>query len=149
PKRHDDWLVIPNLWGGIVGRPGMLKSPAIAEALRPLELLEAEARARFQEESNMYGAELELYRAQREALKRDIALQSEGKVPSDPEHLRQLFSELQEPRPAVWRRYKTNDATIEKMSALLAENPRGLLLVRDELTGLLRCWRREGRDRSF
>ena len=20
PKRHDDWLVIPNLWGGIVGR---------------------------------------------------------------------------------------------------------------------------------
>lgn len=43
PKRHDDWLVIPNLWGGIVGQPGMLKSPAIAEALRPLGRLEAEA----------------------------------------------------------------------------------------------------------
>src|SRR5262245_506039 len=39
PKRHDDWLVIPNLWGGVVGRPGMLKSPAIAEAVRPLECL--------------------------------------------------------------------------------------------------------------
>src|SRR5262245_4226888 len=43
PKRHDDWLVIPNLWGGIVGQPGMLKSPAIAEALRPLGRLAAEA----------------------------------------------------------------------------------------------------------
>ena len=23
--RHDDWLVVPNLWGVIVGRPGVLK----------------------------------------------------------------------------------------------------------------------------
>ena len=21
PKRHDDWLVVPNLWGAVVGRP--------------------------------------------------------------------------------------------------------------------------------
>lgn len=26
PKQKDNWLVIPNLWGGIVGRPGMLKN---------------------------------------------------------------------------------------------------------------------------
>jgi putative DNA primase/helicase len=149
PKRHDDWLVIPNLWGGIVGRPGMLKSPAIAEAFRPLEHLEAEARARFEHESKIYEAQLELYRAQRGSLKRDMALMTERKATLGPDHFPQRFSELQEPHPAVWRRYKTNDATIEKMSALLAENPRGLLLVRDELTGLLRCWKREGPDRSF
>jgi hypothetical protein len=63
PKRHDDWLVIPNLWGGIVGRPGMLKSPAIAEAFRPLERLEAEALVRYEQESKIYGAELDLHRA--------------------------------------------------------------------------------------
>ena len=32
PKRQDDWLVVPNLWGVIVGRPGVLKSPAQQEA---------------------------------------------------------------------------------------------------------------------
>ena len=30
PKQKDDWIVIPNLWGGGVGRPGIvLKNPAI------------------------------------------------------------------------------------------------------------------------
>lgn len=33
PKKNDDWLVIPNLWGSVVGRPGMLKTPAISEAM--------------------------------------------------------------------------------------------------------------------
>ncbi len=36
PKRQDDWLVTPNLWGAVIGRPGVLKSPAIKEALNPL-----------------------------------------------------------------------------------------------------------------
>src|SRR4051794_23274445 len=26
PKRTDDWLVVPNLWGAVVGRPGLLKT---------------------------------------------------------------------------------------------------------------------------
>ena len=38
PKRRDDWTVIPNLFGGIVGRPGLLKTPALQEACRPLNL---------------------------------------------------------------------------------------------------------------
>ena len=43
PKRHDNWLVIPNLWGAAVGPPGIQKSPAIEEALRPLKRLVADA----------------------------------------------------------------------------------------------------------
>ena len=26
PKRQDDWQVVPNLWGAIVGRPGVMKA---------------------------------------------------------------------------------------------------------------------------
>ena len=33
PKRQDDWAVVPNLWGLAVGPPGLMKSPALAEAL--------------------------------------------------------------------------------------------------------------------
>src|SRR5207249_2952704 len=43
PKRRDDWLVIPNLWGAIVGPPGIQKSPPVAEAMLPLNRLVAEA----------------------------------------------------------------------------------------------------------
>jgi putative DNA primase/helicase len=41
PKRHDDWLVVPNLWGLIVGPPAFLKSPMLHEVLKPLARLEA------------------------------------------------------------------------------------------------------------
>ena len=43
PKRHDDWKVVPNLWGAIVGPPGSLKTPAIDEVCRPLKKMAAEA----------------------------------------------------------------------------------------------------------
>src|SRR5690606_38957456 len=43
PKAHDDWLVVPNLWGGIVGLPSAKKSPEISAAMRPVERLIARA----------------------------------------------------------------------------------------------------------
>ncbi len=41
PKARDDWQVVPNLWGAVVGRPGVKKSPALSEALKPLNRLQA------------------------------------------------------------------------------------------------------------
>ena len=45
PKRLDSWYEAANLWGAIVGSPGVLKSPALNEALRPLRELESKAAA--------------------------------------------------------------------------------------------------------
>jgi len=55
------------------------------------------------------------------------------------------------PTPPILRRYKTNDSTVEKLGELLRENPAGLLILRDELVGLIANWEREGRegDRAF
>ena len=44
PKQQDDWDVVPNLWGGIVGPPSMMKTPALNEAVnKTLGRLEAAA----------------------------------------------------------------------------------------------------------
>ncbi|OGT57591.1 MAG: hypothetical protein A3F14_05565 [Gammaproteobacteria bacterium RIFCSPHIGHO2_12_FULL_43_28] len=158
PKQHDDWLVIPNLWGGLVGHPGKLKSPAVAEALHPLGQLEAAAKKAFDAEFASYLADMELYKAGREALKDALvksskqALQRKSSTNDfDTLSLKEKLMQVKEPLKPIWKRYKTNDATIEKLSELLAENPRGLLLYRDELVGLLSSWDREGRegDRAF
>ena len=43
PKARDSWLIVPNLWGGIVGDPSAKKSPAWGAALKPLDRLIAKA----------------------------------------------------------------------------------------------------------
>jgi len=151
PKRKDDWLVVPNLWGGVVGRPGTMKTPALQEALKPLAKLEAEAKRQFDEAMKDYEAEKEIYKAQKEALKNEMLQAAKGKSERPLEDIKLQYLSLEKPQPPTWRRYKTNDATIEKMAELLQENPRGILLFRDELIGLLTSWDKEGRepDRAF
>jgi hypothetical protein len=62
--------------------------------------------------------------------------------------LKELEQDSQEPQE---RRFKTNDATIEKLVELLQQNPRGILYYRDELVGLFRRMETQGReqDRAF
>jgi hypothetical protein len=103
-------------------------------------------------------AGIELYKAEREALKDALlksskqALQRKSSMNNiDALSLKEKLMQSKEPAKPIWKRYKTNDATIEKLSELLAQNPRGLLLYRDELVGLLSGWDREGRegDRAY
>lgn len=158
PKQKDDWLVIPNLWGGVVGRPGMLKTPAISEVMRFINALESEAKQEFDGSAADYYAESEFLKAEKEAIK-SAMLKAQKQMLNkktqngvyDAQDLRNKLAQIHEPDKPIWKRYKTNDATIEKLSELLADNPRGLLLYRDELIGLLASWEQDGRegDRSF
>ena len=44
PKRHDTgWVEVPNIWGAVVGRPGFMKSTALAKVLAPLKKLKWDA----------------------------------------------------------------------------------------------------------
>ncbi|MGB5833435.1 MAG: DUF3987 domain-containing protein, partial [Thiohalocapsa sp.] len=56
PKARDDWTVVPNLWGGIIGRPSLVKCPALAEPMRMIDALEANARDEHQEAEREYRA---------------------------------------------------------------------------------------------
>jgi len=62
PQIKTDWVEIPNLWGAFIGRPGMLKSPAMNEALRPLHHLEHEAAEANELARQTYAADLEAYK---------------------------------------------------------------------------------------
>ena len=148
PKRLDDWIVIPNLWGGAIARPSvLLKTPALEQALSPLRLLEKSAKDAYDAEADIYDAELAAYKAKRDALQNDMKKAYGGKGElSDFEDAKESFKSLEKPETPTWKRYKTNDATIEKMAVLLSENPRGILLYRDELVGLLSAWEKEGNE---
>ena len=151
PKQKDDWLVIPNLWGAVVGRPSMLKTPTLNEALKPLVRLEAEAKENLDKSIKSYEMDLLEYQARKEGLRAEMKKAAVGKGKKTMESIKEELSQLEEPEQPTMHRYKTNDATIEKLSELLNENPHGLLLFRDELVGLLASWDKPGResDRAF
>lgn len=142
PEPTTRWEAVPNLWGAIVARPGTMKSHALGAALNPISRLASSAR-------DAHEAAAEKNRAKMIRLKGRLAALGRQKDASEDEittTLRQI-DELQCPE----RRYRTNDPTVEKLGELLRENPRGLLLVRDELTGWLRTLDKPGRegDREF
>ena len=67
PKALDSWTVVPNVWGCIIGRPGTMKSPAVAEALHPLRRLEAQAREEYEAEKSEYETQAELAKLRKDA----------------------------------------------------------------------------------
>lgn len=154
PKRHDNWLKVPNLWGAIVARPGYFKSPTIAEAIRPLEKLSDRARKVIEDNQHQNKANQMFISMQLEALKESIKKAIKEDAGEYIDQLKNQVAELERDAEAlktVERRYKTNDATVEKMARLLNENPNGLLLLRDELNGWLQILNKAGRegDREF
>jgi putative DNA primase/helicase len=145
PKVHDTWTVIANLWGAIVGRPGMLKSPVISEVFAPLKALEQSAAERHELEMLQWKASEMVQKAAEKIVADKInkALKGGGNTEAEAIARQHLMDERQSP---VRQRYITTDPTVEKLAVLFAENPRGILYLRDELMGWLRNMEREGRD---
>jgi hypothetical protein len=72
PKRNDDWTVIPNLWGGLVGLPASMKTPTLNQILRPVKRLAAEARERHEEALKEHELDMMVVSAERAALKKEL-----------------------------------------------------------------------------
>jgi putative DNA primase/helicase len=144
PKRKDDWVVIPNLWGAVVGRPGVMKSPALSEVLRPLDRMAKIALDEYQNAKKDFDANKELqeiFYGLRKAKAKE-----EAKNGNKDAALKELQSDDGIGSPPVLRRYKITDATVEALGEILIDNPLGTLAYRDELNGLLRSLDKEGQE---
>jgi 5S rRNA maturation endonuclease (ribonuclease M5) len=152
PKRLDDWEVIPNVWGACIGRPSVvLKSPSMNEATKLLDRLQADYGERYEQEKA--GAEFDglATKAMLDDVKSQLSSKAKGKGkdravnPDDLQKLKADYVELaQNATPEPTRRlFKTNETSIQSMTVLQSQNPRGILVFRDELIALLVKWDRE------
>jgi len=148
PKARDSWLIVPNLWGGIVGDPSAKKSPAWGVALKPLDRLIAKALEEHRAALAEYETAKVVFDAQKDAIQGRIKEAAKKPSKGDPAAIaRELRAHGEQgPDAPTLRRYKTNDSTVEKLGELLRDNPAGLLVLRDELVGLIATWEREGRE---
>ncbi len=133
PKQKDgSWIVYPAVWGGIVGPPGSLKTPAMNEALRPLLHLEEQAGSTYKLAYATYAAQKQAYDLQINQLNK-AAKKGLGPLPP-------------EPVKPVHTRYVVYDTTYQKLGEILADNPYGVLALADELSGLLQSLDAPGQE---
>jgi hypothetical protein len=138
PQSETPWVEVPNLWGMIVARPGALKSPALQAALAPLTRIEARATGHYRAAQALHELALDRFKAERNA--REAAFRKQ--LAADP-NAAVDFPEVSLPSPPTRRRYLVHDTTHEALGIILADNPAGVLVFRDELISLLKPLDRE------
>ena len=138
PQELTDWVEVPNLWGGIVGRPSVMKSPTMAAAYTPVRKLEALADTAYLKAKKSYEKAVEIYNLTKkvamESTKADMkdALKEGKEMPSAPD------LNIPEPEAPLRKRYLIEDATYEKAGVIMGENPDGIIVMCDELVGFMK-----------
>jgi putative DNA primase/helicase len=148
PMRQNDWTVICNLWGAVVGNSGVMKSPTLGAALSPIGKLAALAFEVFNKAKAEHDDQAELAKLQ-ESVKKSKAKASLKKDQSA--DVKGLLQSADTDAAPILKRYKTNNASYEALGELLMENPNGLMVEADEIIGLLKQLDASGQEvaRSF
>lgn len=147
PQAKTDWTVVPNIWAILVGRPGVMKSPAMEAALAPLKRLAAQAGEEFKIQNNEYQKTIRLQKIQSEEAEKAARALLKKNPQAD---VSSLLAVAETDEPSL-RRYIVNDSTVAALGELLRYNQNGFLVYRDEMVSLLKGLDREdaAQDRGF
>ena len=135
PQARTDWTEVANQWGLIIGRPGVLKSPAIEQALAPLRRLEAQARESFASQQDAFRASTVVRELRAKANKHEAEKAIQKNRQADVTRLLTDDARTEEP---TCKRYSTSDTSVESLAEVVRRNPNGILVHRDEMVALLR-----------
>jgi hypothetical protein len=142
-----DWNEPAHLWFALIGAPSTGKTPALRPMIAASRKLERDGEPAWRDALVTYERDAEVANAADKAWREEVCKAAKKKVlPPD----RPIAAEepTKPPRPRV----VTMDTSTEELQQLLADNPHGLLHVRDELTGWLGSFDRyggNGADRGF
>jgi putative DNA primase/helicase len=120
------------VWAANVGSPSAGKSPALDPVLDIVRRIEREAIEAGKSARIQYQEDLELAQANATEWQRQVKEALRNGQPPPPRPAAAI-----EPDPLPLPRTVVGDTTPERLGVLLRDNPRGLLLYRDELAGWL------------
>ena len=152
PKRYDNWDIVPNLWGAVIGKPSSKKSPSITEAMKPIDNLVSKARADYElnkqeheTQKLMNDSKAKIAEKELKKLADTLASQNDDddgteKVTDDDLRQKAAFiadSKKQDESIPIPRRHMVGNITMEKLGEIENQNNNGVLQFRDELSGFL------------
>ncbi|HYD86789.1 MAG TPA: DUF3987 domain-containing protein [Vitreimonas sp.] len=120
------------LWVASVGAPSCGKSPPLLALKRALAAIERESAGDVAERRREHEAAKAEAGLRREEWERSVAEAVKHKRAAPP-----MPAEAEEPEEPRIPRMIVADVTTEKLARIIAENPRGVISIRDELAGLL------------
>jgi putative DNA primase/helicase len=144
PKQNDDWKVFANLWAAAVGLPASMKSPALGEVMAPVSRIEESARAEWQKRFEAWQKEEALFQVRLRGAK--AAGEKKAREAAEKGTPASLTPLPEPPEKPPCPRLLIQDSTAEKLVEIATENPRGLLLFRDELAAWLKGFEKAGRE---
>ena len=113
-QRDPTWTESARLWFAVIGDPSTKKSPAISKAVRHVKRIDHALTDQTQKEMADYQWQFDSWKDAKKADKNNPA---------------------PEPKKPPERTILVEDATVEALSEVLKDNPRGVLTLKDELTG--------------
>lgn len=142
------WCEPPALFAGLIGRPSSGKSPGLDTVTGLLAQQEMALNEDWEERRRAHIRDSTAAKERRSRWEGEVKT-AVGKGHSPPD----MPADADEPEPPQRRRLLSTEPTVEKAARLVHANPRGLLLVRDELAGWIggmdRYSRGDGSDRAF
>jgi hypothetical protein len=132
-QANEGWSEPPHLWMCSVGDSGGGKSPGADPLMRRvLPVIENKMMGDFPERLREHQAAAETAKARKESWEKEV--RTAAKMGNAPPLPPQDIDPIEPQMP----RLRLNDATIEKVAAILATAaPKGVLMVRDEIAGFL------------
>lgn len=138
PQEYTDWVETPNVWGAIVARPSAMKSPTMAAGFAPMRKLEITAGEKHAEAMREWSKSAKEYELREkvaaEIIKKALKAEMEGRAAPK----KATIPDLTPPEKPARKRFLVTDATYEKAGEIMADNPDGITILRDELSGFLR-----------
>ena len=119
-RLKNGWTVPPIIWVAVVGESGTSKTPAFKAAMKAIRKLQSDALEDAKKLADEYETELKVYDLKHSKWKKE----GDSSLPP-----------AEKPDPPAIKRYVICDTTIEALAPILANNLRGLLIARDELSG--------------
>jgi hypothetical protein len=149
----DSYRTSAALFAGIIAEPGATKTPVLKSVSRPLDRRQEDLLVQFRSEWAQY-AEEQTARDQEERRAKKARKKDGGSSVANPDDdIVAMLKRFDDSKKPVLQRITTSDTTVEALCLLLSENPRGLLLKRDELVAWVRgmdMYRKgKGTDRQF
>lgn len=152
PKKRDNWLVIPNLWGATIGGSGVMKSPNRSEVMKPLKQLQVDLSIEVGKQNAEIVKQIAAISAGEDIKKSFRRAEAKKKLKENPEaNISDLMSNSASEaadglKPIMSPRFITNNATAEALGQLMIDNPNGILYEADELIGLLKALDKQGQE---